>query len=151
MGNLKLTSPAFNDGEPIPRKYGYKEENVNPPLEIRGAPEDAESLALVVDDPDAREPAGKIWDHWVVWNIEPNTTSIPEDEKPPGAVEGQTDYGKRGYGGPNPPDKQHTYRFKLYALDTTLNIPTSSTKKDLREAMKGHVIDKTLLTGTYSP
>ncbi|MBS3816309.1 MAG: YbhB/YbcL family Raf kinase inhibitor-like protein [Candidatus Thermoplasmatota archaeon] len=148
---MKLSSPAFSDGEKIPRKYGYTEEDVNPPLEINGVPEDARSLALVMDDPDAVEPAGKVWDHWVIWNIEPNTREIRESESPPGVVEGKNDYGNRGYGGPNPPDKEHTYKFKLYALDKILDIPPSSTKDELRKAMKGHVLDKTLLEGRYAP
>ncbi len=151
MAGLKLTSPAFEDGERIPEKYGYNEEDVNPPLEIRNVPDEAESLALVMDDPDAVEPAGKVWDHWVLWNIEPNTGQIYEDETPPGSVEGKNDYGDQGYGGPNPPDKEHTYKFKLYALDKTIDLRRGATKDDLREEMKGHVVDKALLEGTYAP
>lgn len=79
IGAITLTSPAFDDGERIPEKYGYVEDNVNPPLEIDHVPEAARSLALVVDDPDAFEPAGKVWGHWVVWNIPPDTSTIPED------------------------------------------------------------------------
>jgi Raf kinase inhibitor-like YbhB/YbcL family protein len=79
MTTLQLTSPAFANGDPIPDKYGYTAENVNPPLEISGVLEETKSLALVMDDPDAVEPAGKIWDHWVVWNIDPTTSTIPED------------------------------------------------------------------------
>ncbi len=148
---IELKSTAFSHGEKIPRKYGYTEKNVNPPLEINGVPDEAESLVLIMDDPDAMEPAGKVWDHWVLWNIEPNTRDIPEGETPPGAVEGRNDYGQRGYGGPNPPDREHTYKFKLYALDKTLKLPPSSTKADVRESIKGHVLDKTLLEGTYAP
>lgn len=151
MPELKLSSPAFDHGERIPRRYGYTEEDVNPPLEISGVPEGTRSLALVMDDPDAVEPAGKIWDHWVVWNIEPNTSHIGEGETPPGAVEGENDYGHKGYGGPNPPDGEHTYKFKLYALDTVLDVPPNSKKKELEKEMKGHVIEKTLLEGTYAP
>ena len=148
---IELKSTAFSHGEKIPRKDGYTEKNVNPPLEINGVPDEAESLVLIMDDPDAMEPAGKVWDHWVLWNIEPNTRDIPEGETPPGAVEGRNDYGQRGYGGPNPPDREHTYKFKLYALDKTLKLPPSSTKADVRESIKGHVLDKTLLEGTYAP
>ena len=151
MAGLKLSSPEFSHGEKIPRKYGYKQKNVNPQLEIDGVPSETKSLALVMDDPDAVEPAGKVWDHWVVWNIEPNTSQIGEDETPPGAVEGKNDYGDWGYGGPNPPDKEHTYRFKLYALDTTINLRRNSKKEDLEEAMEGHIIEKTVLEGTYAP
>lgn len=151
MSELKLKSPEFKDGERIPRKYGYEENDINPPLEISGVPGEAESLALVMDDPDAIEPAGKVWDHWVIWNIEPNTSQIGEDETPPGAVEGKNDYGGQGYGGPNPPDKEHTYKFKLYALDTTIDLPRNSKKDELEEKMEGHILDKTLLEGTYTP
>jgi len=146
-----LTSSKFSDGEAIPEKYGYKRENVNPPLKIKGVPDSAGSLALVMDDPDAMKPAGKVWDHWVVWNIDPDTTIIKEGQAPKGATEGKNDYGENVYGGPNPPDGEHTYNFKLYALDTTLDIPSGSTKKDLEKAMMGHIIDKTKLTGTFKP
>lgn len=151
MAELKLTSPAFENGGKIPRKYGYTEENINPPLKIEGVPEEAHSLVLVMDDPDAKEPAGKIWDHWVVWNIPVKVNEIKEDSLPMGAQEGKNDFGKRGYGGPNPPDKEHTYKFKLYALDNTLDLEPMAAKKDVRKAMKGHVVDKALLTGTYAP
>ncbi len=151
MADLKLTSPKFPDGEAIPEKYGYKRENVNPPLKIQGVPDSAKSLALVMDDPDAMKPAGKVWDHWVIWNIDPDTRIIEEDQVPKKATQGKNDYGERGYGGPNPPDAKHTYNFKLYALDTTLDIPSGSTKKDLEKAMMGHIIDKTKLTGTFEP
>ncbi len=151
MGKLKLTSPAFKDGDTIPRKYGYTKENVSPPLEISGVLPNAKSLVLVMDDPDAMEPAGKVWDHWVLWNIDPETKKIPEAEAPSGAEEGMTDYGERGYGGPNPPDREHEYRFKLYALDTTLELPSTASKKDVEKAMEGHILDETIFTGTYAP
>lgn len=151
MEKLKLTSPAFKDGETIPRKYGYTKENVSPPLEISGVPPNVKSLVLVMDDPDAVEPAGKVWDHWVLWNIDPETKTIPEAKPPTGAEEGMTDYGERGYGGPNPPDREHEYRFKLYALDKTLDLPPTATKKDVEKAMEGHILDETLFTGTYAP
>ncbi|MFO7792214.1 MAG: YbhB/YbcL family Raf kinase inhibitor-like protein [Candidatus Saliniplasma sp.] len=151
MAKLKFISPEFSDGEPIPKKYGYKRENINPPLRFYRVPEETESLVLIMDDPDAVEPAGKVWDHWVVWNISPDTTSIEEDSVPKGATEGKNDYGSNGYGGPNPPDKEHTYHFKLYALDTELDLPPSSTKDDVRKAIKGHIIAKAKHTGTFIP
>lgn len=151
MIKLKITSPVFSDGEKIPRKYGYTNKNINPPLEISGVPENTRSLALVMDDPDAIEPAGKVWDHWVLWNIPPKIETIEEDNVPNEANEGRNDYKKIDYGGPNPPDKEHTYIFKLYALDRKLDLKSGSTKSDLEEAMKGHIIDKTKLTGTYAP
>ncbi|MEF8779148.1 MAG: YbhB/YbcL family Raf kinase inhibitor-like protein [Haloferacaceae archaeon] len=146
---MRLTSPAFDDGERIPEQYGYTAENVNPPLSIENVPDDAASLALIVDDPDAVEPAGKVWDHWVVWNVPPETTAIPEDWNPTDAEEGTNDYGEVGYGGPNPPDREHTYRFELFALDATLDLPTSTDADGLRSAMEGHVLERARLEGTY--
>lgn len=146
-----LNSPAFHDGEAIPKKYSYRDRNVNPPLEIKGVPGVAESLALVMDDPDAVKPAGKVWDHWVVWNIDPDIGSIEEDSLPSGAVEGTTDYDEQKYGGPNPPDGLHRYRFRLFALDRKLDLPGSATKDDLEKAIEGHVIEKAELFGTYAP
>ncbi len=151
MQQMTVTSPAFDDGERIPDKYGYTQENVNPPLHIEGVPEQAESLVLIMDDPDAIEPAGKIWDHWVAWDIDPTTQTIPEDSAPAGGVEGRNDYGELGYGGPNPPDREHTYHFRVYALDTPLNLPSNATREDVEDAMDGHVIVEAELTGTFSP
>jgi len=153
MPELQFTSPAFEDGGPIPAEYGYAERNVNPPFEISGVPASAETLLLVVDDPDAREPAGKIWDHWVVWNVPADTGSIPEDwdAASSGATEGQNDYGESGWGGPNPPDREHTYRFLLYALDDRLELPSDATKDDVYDAAEGTVVGKASLEGTYAP
>jgi hypothetical protein len=153
MADLQLSSPAFDDGDPIPEQYGYTEANVNPPLHIAGVPAETESLALVVDDPDAMEPAGKIWDHWLVWNVDPDQTEIPEDWSPESAEadEGQNDYGEHGYGGPNPPDRAHTYRFMLYALDTDLALSSAADKDQLQDAMTGHVLADARLEGTYAP
>jgi len=146
MGNLKLTSSAFSHGGEIPREYGYKNGNKVPPLTVSGIPEGTKSLALIMDDPDAMEPAGKVWVHWVAWNIEPTTTELENL-----TTEGMTDFGEVGYGGPAPPDKRHTYVFKLYALDTKLDLPNESTKADVEKAMEGHIIEQTQLTGTYTP
>lgn len=151
MGDLILESTAFSRGGEIPRKHGYKNENVSPPLKINGVPSEAQSLVLIMDDPDAQKAVGKIWVHWVIWNIDPNTTEIPESLVPTGAVEGKTDFGKIGYGGPAPPDKRHTYIFKLYALNTKLDLPQESTKSDVEKAMEGHVLTHTTLEGTYTP
>ena len=148
-GDLTLTSPAFVDGERIPERYGYEADNVNPPLRIEGTPDGAASLALVMDDPDAVEPAGRVWDHWIVWNVPPEPTTIPEDWNPSEATEGTNDYGDVGYGGPNPPDREHRYRFKLFALDTTLDLPADVDVEALGSAMAGHVLARTQLDGTY--
>jgi len=146
MGNLKLTSSAFEDGGEIPRECGYKNGNKMPPLTISGIPEGTKSLTLIMDDPDAMEPAGKVWVHWVVWNIDPTTTELENLTE-----EGMTDFGEVGYGGPAPPDKRHTYVFKLYALDSWLDLPEGSTKSELEKAMEGHIIEQAQLTGTYAP
>ncbi|MDY6778565.1 MAG: YbhB/YbcL family Raf kinase inhibitor-like protein [Candidatus Nanohaloarchaea archaeon] len=148
---MRLTSPAFDDGSEIPDRFGYRKQNISPPLRIDGVPEGTQSLALVVDDPDAKEPAGKIWDHWVVWNIPPSISAFEEGWVPPEAEEGTNDYGELGYGGPNPPDRRHTYKFRLYALDTEMELEQGATKDELKDAMEGHVIEKTLLEGTYAP
>ncbi len=148
---LSLTSSAFDDGDPIPEKYGYQAQNVNPPLEIEGVPPSAQSLVLIMDDPDAVEPAGKIWDHWVVWNISPSMRQLPEDWEPDTPVEGPNDYGEQGYGGPNPPDREHTYRFQLYALDRSLDIARETTADTLRDTIEDDILGETTLHGTYAP
>lgn len=148
---LEISSPAFDHGDPIPRQYGYTEDNVNPPLSIAGVPNGAESLAIVVDDPDAVEPAGKVWDHWVVWNVDPDVGHIPADWDASGAIEGRNDYGETGWGGPNPPDREHTYRFVCYALDERLGLKPGATKAELEAAINGQVLDEAMLEGTYAP
>ena len=146
MGNLQLTTPAFSDGDEIPLECGYKNGNEVPPLAINGIPEGTKSLTLIMDDPDAMGAVGKVWVHWIVWNIDPTATESLQD-----ATEGMTDFGEVGYGGPAPPDKRHTYVFKLYALDCELDLPNESTKTDLEKAMEGHIIEQATLTGTYAP
>jgi Raf kinase inhibitor-like YbhB/YbcL family protein len=148
---MELSSPASRDGDPIPGEYGHTESNANPPLETDGVPDGAESLALVVDDPDAVAPAGKVWDHWVVWNVDPDVDRIPEDWETDAAVEGRNDFGETGYGGPDPPDRRHTYHFSLSALDTTLGLAAGATKGDLENAMDGHLLAEAELRGTYVP
>jgi hypothetical protein len=151
MNNLILESSVFKNGEKIPKKYGYKNTNINPPLTIKGIPQNTKSLALIMDDPDAMGAVGKIWVHWVIWNIEPTTTEIKEDSIPTGSIEGKTDFGEIGYGGPAPPDKEHTYIFKLYALDNKLNLNEGASKIDVEKSIKNHIIAEARLTGKYSP
>lgn len=146
-----LESSAFKDGQEIPKKYGYKNGNLSPPLAIRGVPEGARSLALIMDDPDAMGAVGKLWVHWVVWNIDAGTEEIAESSLPQGAVEGTTDFGQVGYGGPAPSDKRHTYVFKLYALNTKLTLQKGAIKRQLEDAMQNHIIAQTSLCGTYAP
>ena len=145
MEDLKLTSSAFSDGNPIPRECGYKNGNKEPPLTISGKPEGTKSLVLIMDDPDAMAAVGKVWVHWVAWNIDPTKTELEK------STEGMTDFGEVGYGGPAPPDKTHTYVFKLYALDSKLDLPDKSTKVDVEKAMECHILDQATLTGTYAP
>ena len=156
MTKLELTSPAFSDGGEMPREYGYKHGNITPPLKIKCAYTRIKSLALIMDDPDAMEPAGKVWVHWVVWNIDPLSLEHfqAENSQTPEIVfndKGMNDFGEVEYGGPAPPDKRHTYVFKLYALDCKLDLPNESTKADVEKIMEGHVIEQTTLTGTYAP
>ncbi|MFQ5782342.1 MAG: YbhB/YbcL family Raf kinase inhibitor-like protein [Nitrosopumilus sp.] len=151
MSNFVLESNAFENGGEIPRKYGYKNGNNSPPLKISDIPENTSSLALIMDDPDAMGAVGKVWVHWVLWNIDPNTTKFEENSIPADCFEGKTDFGEIGYGGPAPPDKEHTYIFKLYALDKKLDVDKGSTKKQIEETMKNHIIAETRLEGRYSP
>ncbi|PSP61966.1 YbhB/YbcL family Raf kinase inhibitor-like protein [Halobacteriales archaeon QH_8_64_26] len=151
--DLSLSSPAFADGDPIPERCGYRNENVNPPLAIDGTPPETESFVLIVDDPDAMESSGKVWEHWVVWNVPVSTGTIPEDwdSSSTEAREGSNDYGEIGYGGPDPPDQEHTYRFGLYALDTTLAVDSGARKNEVNRGMHGHVLAHAQLEGTYVP
>lgn len=147
MTYLKLSSPAFPDNGVIPSLYTCDGKDVNPTLTIEGVPPDAKSLALIVDDPDA--PRGD-WVHWTLWNIPPDTAEIKENSVPYDAVEGMTDFGRAGWGGPCPPSGVHRYQFKLYALDARLNLATTSRKPDIERAMEGYILDQTILIGEYA-
>ncbi len=151
MIRLNLSSTDFENGGTIPRKYGYKNENLSPTLKINVIPDEAKSLALIMDDPDAMGAVGKVWVHWVLWNIPPNTNEITENSIPTNSIEGKTDFGEIGYGGPAPPDKEHTYIFKLYALDTELDLEKGSLKADVENAMKNHIVAEAKLEGKYAP
>ncbi len=162
MANFSIASPSFNGGEEIPKKFGYKFENKNPEIDFENVPKDAKSLALIMDDPDAMGAVGKVWVHWLVCNWNPTKLDIDEGfrretykilmtKKDFGLAEGKTDFGEIGYGGPAPPDKRHTYIFKAYALDTTLDLEEGYSKQELEDAMKGHIIAEAKLTGTYAP
>jgi len=148
---IKLTSSAFAEGELIPRKYTCDGENVSPPLAWEPGPESTKSFALICDDPDA--PL-KTWVHWVIFNIPADTRNLPENvprEKTlaNGAKQGKNDSRKIGYVGPCPPGGTHRYFFKLYALDTLLDLEPGITKKDLLKAMEGHVLAQGTLMGRY--
>lgn len=145
VGNMKLTSSAFANNGLIPSENTCDSADVSPPLAISEVPKNAKSLALIMDDPDA--PVGT-WDHWIVFNIPPSTAQIAKGTEPKG-VAGRNSWGRTGYGGPCPPSGTHRYFFKLYALDTTLNLVESSNKNDLEKAMESHIIEKAELMGTY--
>jgi hypothetical protein len=151
MNNFTLKSSAFENDRKIPKKYGYKNSNTSPPLKISGVPQNTKSLALIMDDPDAIKAVGKIWVHWLLWNISPTINEIPENSLPSDCTVGKTDFGEIGYGGPAPPDKEHTYIFKLFALDTKLNLSKGASKMDLEKSMKDHILAETVLKGKYAP
>lgn len=139
---MKLSSSAFTTE--IPSMYTCDGENVNPPLSISEVPVGTQSLALIVDDPDA--PSGD-WVHWLVWDIDPTTTQIAENSVP--GTQGTNDFGKPAWGGPCPPSGTHRYFFKLYALDNKLELPSTVKKADLLDAMQRHILEETELVGNY--
>ncbi len=144
--SMKISSSAFVHAGTIPSKYTCAGADISPPLTFSNIPEDVESLALIVDDPDA--PAGT-WVHWVVWNIPAEVSKLEEDEKITYS-RGKNDFGKLEYGGPCPPSGTHRYFFKLYALDTTLDLQEGATKARLVDAMDGHILAEATLMGKYS-
>ncbi len=149
--NMELKSQAFTAGHPIPSRHTCDGQDASPPLSWSEPPGGTRSFALVSDDPDA---PGGMWVHWVVWNIPASARalaeSLPKKESlPDGTKQGTTDFGRIGYGGPCPPSGTHRYFFKLYALDTTLVLPASTTKEDLERAMRGHILAQPELMGTY--
>src|SRR6266480_382629 len=152
---LKITSSAFQPNGSIPSQYTCEGKDISPPLTWSAAPGNAKGFALIVDDPDAPDPAKpqRVYVHWVVYNLPASSTGLPENASktglPKGAVQGKNDWGKPEYGGPCPPIGRHRYFFKVYALDTILTGLSSPTKADLERAMDGHVTDQGELIGTY--
>lgn len=147
MAELTLSSSAFRRGQTIPKRYTCDGENLSPPLSIAGIPEGTESLSLIVEDPDA--PMGT-WVHWLVWNIPPQFDEFPEGSFPPSALQGKNDFGEEEWGGPcPPPGPEHRYFFKLYALDTILELKKETNQPLLEEAMEGHILSQTELVGCY--
>ena len=152
---LRITSPAFSEGGPIPSKYTCEGQDISPPLAWSGAPPNTKSFALIVDDPDAPDPAKpqRVYVHWVVYNIPANVAALEENASkkglPRSAVQGKNDWGKAEFGGPCPPIGRHRYFHKLYALDTELTGLSSPTKIDVERAMKGHILASAELMGTY--
>ncbi|KPJ54869.1 hypothetical protein AMJ47_02235 [Parcubacteria bacterium DG_72] len=142
---MKIKSSVFENNQNIPSKYTCDGQDINPALEFSDIPENTKTLVLIMDDPDA--PAGT-WDHWIVFNIPTDTKEIAENEEPPG-VHGKGTSNNLEYHGPCPPDREHRYFFKLYALDTELDLPEGSTKQEVEEAMQGHILDEAELIGLY--
>jgi Raf kinase inhibitor-like YbhB/YbcL family protein len=143
---MKVTSSAFQEGANIPSKFTCDGGDTSPPLQIADIPSEAKSLLLIVDDPDA--PSG-LFTHWMVWNIPPQTSAVGEGSTPKG-VQGTSDFGKSGYGGPCPPSGTHRYYFRIFALDRELDLPFGSKRAQLDAAMKGHVVAQGELMGRYS-
>lgn len=143
---MKIKSPVFENNSHIPSKYTCDGENTNPPLLFSEIPENAKSLVFIVNDPDA---PSKTWVHWIVFNIHPTTLSIEEDSVPNGAQFGQNDFGRTDYGGPCPPSGVHRYFFKLYALDSELDLKSEATKQEVINAMKRHILAQSELIGLY--
>lgn len=136
---MKLTSPEIEDGK-LPEKYGYMGDNVNPPLKIEEIPDDSEALAVVFQDPDAQEMAGKTWLHWLTWNISPDKEKIEEDKSP--GIEGMTDFREAGYNGPNPPDGQHKLVFKVYALSGKLELQKEASLDEFEQAIEDKILEE---------
>jgi len=145
---MKVTSPAFQEGGIMPEKFSKNSQNESPPLRIEGTPADTKSLALIVDDPDA--PTG-LFTHWLVWNIDPKTNEITEGRVPKGGVQGKNDFGEVSYGGPQPHYGTHRYYFKIFALNTTLDLKPGAKRKELDAALRGgQVIAKGETMAKYS-
>jgi Raf kinase inhibitor-like YbhB/YbcL family protein len=150
---MKLSSLSFQHNQRIPKQFTGEGPDVSPALKWESSPAGTKSFALICDDPDAMSVAGKVWVHWVVWNIPANKTELPENASKTGAglKQGLNTWPRLGYNGPMPPPGHgvHHYHFKLYALDTMVELPAKSTKKQLEAAMKGHVLAQAELIGTY--
>jgi len=153
--SLTLTSSAFSNNGPIPTRYTCDGGDVSPPLAWSGVPDAAKSLVLIMDDPDAPDPAAPqmTWVHWVLYNIPPDTPGLAEGAStgglPHDTLEGENDWKRPGYGGPCPPVGRHRYFHKLFALDTKLPDMHRPTKKQLEHAMHGHILAHAELIGTY--
>jgi len=150
---LRISSPAFRDGGEIPTSFTCEGRDLSPTLAFEGAPEGTQSLALIVDDPDAPDPAAPkmTWVHWVLFDLPPDTAGLPEGVTalPAGTGEGLNDWKRTGYGGPCPPIGRHRYFFKLYALDKKLSHLEQPTKAKLLQAMEGHILADAQIIGTY--
>ena len=149
MSEFSITSPDIEEGGEIPKKFGYKFENIQPQISLNNVPDTHKSTALIMDDPDAMAAVGKVWVHWLFFTR--FTVSSNNGVNYGSKVPGKTDFGQIGYGGPAPPDKRHTYVFKAYALDTVMDLKEGYSKQELEDAMEGHIIAEAKLTGTFAP
>ena len=141
MSEFSITCDDFEEGEEIPKKFGYKHENEEPNISFNRPPPNTTTFALILDDPDAMGAVGKVWVHWLQYhNL--------NDASP---IEGKTDFGEIKYGGPAPPDGRHTYIFKAYALDIELELKEGYSKQELEDAIKDHILAEAKLTGTFTP
>lgn len=145
---MKISSREFNNNSNIPKKFTCDGEDISPSLIIEDVPDNAESLVLIMDDPDAPIEGG--WVHWLVWNIDPKTREIAENSILEDAIQGKNTRGNNKYGGPCPPSGTHRYFFRLYALDEKLDLLPTTNRNELCEAMKVHIIDQSELVGLYS-
>jgi len=148
---IKVSSPAFEDGQMIPAKYTADGQDISPPLKFGNIHPQAKSLAIISDDPDA--PVGT-WVHWLVWNIPAAVSELPEGLAPDGQLadgtcQGTTDFRRVGYGGPAPPSGTHRYYFKVYAIDCLLELKPGGGRGELEKAMKGHILVEGQLMGRY--
>jgi Raf kinase inhibitor-like YbhB/YbcL family protein len=146
-GKMKIKTTAFQEGGNIPSKFTCDGADANPPLRFEGVPAEAKSLALIIDDSDA---PGGLFTHWLVWNIDPKTTTVEENSAPSSGVQGKNDFGKSGYGGPCPPSGTHRYIFKVFALDRQLGLAAASKRAQLDAQMRGHILAQGELMGRYS-
>lgn len=144
---MTLASPAFTEGETIPKPFTRDGADKSPALQIKDVPEKGKSLALIMDDPDA--PSGT-FTHWVLFNISPTTKEIHEDAPPVMATQGRNDWDEIGYGGPKPPSGEHRYFFKLFALDRVLSLSRGAKKSEVEKAMEGHILEEAELMGRYA-
>ena len=149
MSEFTISSSDFKDGEEIPKKFGYKFENKQPDIQAHNVPENTMTIAVIMDDPDAMAAVGKVWVHWLVYDH--NVPEFPNSDLGGSFGKGLNDFGEIGYGGPAPPNGRHTYIFKGYALDVKLDLKKGYSKQELENAMKGHILVDTTLTGTFMP
>lgn len=145
---MKITSTAFKNNEQIPQEYTCDGDDINPPLKFEDVPNEAASLALIISDPDAVPK--KPFYHWVLFNMDPGTDHIDEDSVPATAIEGKNDSDKLEYGGPCPPSGTHRYIFKLYALDSILDLEEGAVAQEVKQEMEGHIVETAEVIGLYS-